>query len=294
MRVTNQMVFEASRQQIAASREQVFNASQQVTTGERVVHPGDDPGAAGAIIAHSLSVQRFDTIGKAVSAASDEAQLADGALQSASELMTRAQQLAVQMGNDSYSASDRAGAAQEIRDISGQVATLMNTQEAGRYIFGGSVDRTPPFDSAGNYSGDASVRQVEVAPGLLQNASIRADVALKGVGGGVDVFASLASLAASLSANDGVGVRASVATMSSSVDQISTALTQNGGILDGFQSAMSIGTSSKDAASKLLSAVQEADIFDATSNLTKAQQGLEASLLVASKTFNLSLMDYLK
>ena len=294
MRVTNQMVFEAARQQTAAAREQVFNASQQVTTGERVVHPGDDPGAAGAIIAHSLSVQRFDTIGKAVSAASDEAQLADGALQSVSELMTRAQQLAVQMGNDSYSASDRAGAAQEIRDISGQVATLMNTQEAGRYIFGGNADRSPPFDSAGNYSGDASVRQVEVAPGLLQNASIRADVALKGVGGGVDVFASLASLATSLSSNDGVGVRASVSSMSSSVDQISTALTQNGGILDGFQSAMSIGTNSKDAASKLLSAVQEADIFDATSNLTKAQQGLEASLLVASKTFNLSLMDYLK
>ena len=44
----------------------------------------------------------------------------------------------------------------------------MNTQEAGRYLFGGNIDRTPPFDAAGTYAGDTGVRQVEVAPGLLR------------------------------------------------------------------------------------------------------------------------------
>ena len=186
MRVTNQMIFDASRLQTASARERLIDAQEKVTTGQRVVHPGDDPGAAGAIIAHTISLQRFDTINQGIGRATDESQLADGALQNVSTLIARARELAIQLGNGTYSASERLGGAQEIRDISGQIVTLMNTQEGGRYLFGGNVDRTPPFDPAGDYSGDAGVRQVEVAPGLLQNASVRTDIAVKGVGGGVD------------------------------------------------------------------------------------------------------------
>ena len=72
--------------------------------------------------------------------------------------------------------------------LSQQIVQLMNTQVAGRYIFGGTKDSAPPFDASGNYVGDGNVRQIEIAPGLLQASSIRADVALKGTGGGIDVF----------------------------------------------------------------------------------------------------------
>ncbi len=293
MRVTNQMIFEAARLQTAAARDAVMDAQQKVATGKRVEHPGDDPGVVGSIISHSMSVQRFDTINQAVGRASDEAQLADGALQDVSTLLARARELAVQLGSDTYSASERAGGAQEIKDISSQIVVLMNTQEGGRYIFGGNVDHTPPFDAAGNYSGDANTRQVEVAPGLLQNGSVRADVALKGVGGGVDVFASLATLATALTNSDGAGIRGTIDNLSTSTAQVSVALTQNGGILDGFQSAGSIGSAAKDAATKLLSSVSDVDIFDATSKLTQAQQGLEGSLAAAAKTFSLNLLDFL-
>ena len=293
MRVTNQMVFEAARLQTAAARDAMMDAQRMVTTGKRVDHPGDDPGVVGSIISHSMSVQRFDTINQAVGRASDEAQLADGALQGVSTLLARARELAVQLGNDTYSSSERSAGAQEIRDISSQIVVLMNTQEGGRYVFGGNVDHTPPFDAAGNYSGDANTRQVEVAPGLLQNASVRADVALKGVGGGVDVFASLATLAIAMTNGDGAGIRAAIDPIATSTDQVAAALTQNGGILDGFQSAGSIGSVAKEAATKLLAAVSEVDIFEATSKLTQAQQGLEGSLAVAAKSFNFSLLDFL-
>ena len=293
MRVTSSMIFESARLQTAAARDAVMDAQDKVTNGKRVVHPGDDPGVVSSIIAHSMSVQRFDTINQAVARASDESDLADGALQGVSTLLARARELAVQLGNDTYSASDRAGGAQEIKDISGQIVILMNTQEGGRYLFGGNVDHTPPFDSSGNYAGDANTRQVEVAPGLFQNASVRADVALKGVGGGVDVFASLSALATALTNNDGAGVRGTLDNLAASTDQVTGALTQNGGILDGFRSAANIGAAAHESATKLLSSVSEVDIFDAMSKLTQAQQGLEASLSVAAKSFNLNLLDFM-
>ena len=293
MRVTNQMMYDSARLQTASARERLIDAQDKVSTGKRVVHPGDDPAAAGAIISQSISLQRFDTINENLGRASDEAQLGDGALQNVSDLVARARQLATQMGNDTYSAGERAGAAQEIKDISGQIVTLMNTQQGGRYLFGGNVDHTPPFDAAGNYLGDTAVRQVEVAPGLLQNASVRADVALKGVGGGVDLFATLNSLSLALVSNDGASVRASITSLDTSGSQIATALTATGGILDGFQSATTIGVTAKDTATKLLSKLSDVDIFDAASNLAQAQQSLEATLAVAGKSFNMTLLDFL-
>lgn len=293
MRVTERMIFEAAQVQIGSSRDRVQTAAQQVSTGQRVVQPGDDPAAAGLIVSYTAAIQRHDAINQTASRAADEAQVADGTLQSVSELLQRARELAVQLGNDTFSANDRAAGAQEITDISNQVVQLMNTQVAGRFLFGGNVDRSPPFDAAGNYSGDTAVRQLEVAPGLLQNASIRADQALKGVGGGVDVFASLNALATALNANDSVGIRGAVGNVDSSGDQVAHALTQVGGILDSFLSAQSIGGVAKDAAQKLLSSESDVDIFAATSQLTLAQQSLQASLAVSAKTFGISLLNYL-
>ena len=294
MRVTNRMAFDLAQSQMMAARNRAVDAQQQVTTGLRVVHPGDDPAAAGVMVTQGAAIQRLDTIDKTTSSASGEVQVADGAMQSVATLLQRAQQLAVQLGNDTYSASDRAGGAAEINGISSQIAQLMNTQVAGRYIFGGNVDNAPPFDAAGNYSGDSAVRQIEVAPGLLQNASVRADQTMKGVGGGVDVFATLSTLSTALAANDGPGIRAAVGGVSSSTDQVAAALTTTGAMLSAFDSAQQIGSVAKDSAQKVLSAQSEVDIFEATSNLALAQQSLQATLAVTAQSFSVSLLDYLK
>ena len=294
MRITDRMTFSQAQTQMMAARNRALDAQNQVTTGMRVVQPGDDPAAAGLIVSQNIALQRLDTIDKATSTATGEVQVADGALQSVATLLQRAQQLAVQLGNDTYSASERAAGAQEVTGISGQIAQLMNTQVAGRYIFGGNVDNAPPFDATGAYTGDTAVRQIEIAPGLLQNASIRADQTIKGVGGGVDVFASLSALSSALAANDGAGIRNAVATVSQSNDQVASALTATGGILAAFDSAQQIGSVAKDSAQKVLSAQSEADIFQATSNLALAQQSLQASLAVTAKSFSVSLLDFLK
>jgi flagellar hook-associated protein 3 FlgL len=288
------MAFDLAQSQMMAARNRAVDAQQQVTTGLRVVHPGDDPAAAGVMVTQGAAIQRLDTIDKTTSSASGEVQVADGAMQSVATLLQRAQQLAVQLGNDTYSASDRAGGAAEINGISSQIAQLMNTQVAGRYIFGGNVDNAPPFDAAGNYSGDSAVRQIEVAPGLLQNASVRADQTMKGVGGGVDVFATLSTLSTALAANDGPGIRAAVGGVSSSTDQVAAALTTTGAMLSAFDSAQQIGSVAKDSAQKVLSAQSEVDIFEATSNLALAQQSLQATLAVTAQSFSVSLLDYLK
>lgn len=294
MRVTNRMTFDQAQAQMMAARDRAMQAQQQVTTGMRVDHPGDDPAAAGVMVSQGIAIQRLDTIDKTTSSAQGEVQTADGALQSVSTLLARAQQLAVQLGSDTYSAAERSAGANEITSISSQIVQLMNTQVAGRYIFGGTKDNAPPFDASGNYVGDQGVRQIEIAPGLLQASSIRADVALKGSGGGVDVFGALATLSTALANNDGAGIRSAIGGLDTSTDQVAAALTTTGGILSAFDSAQQIGSVAKDSAQKVLSAQSEADIFEATSNLTLAQQSLQASLAVTAQSFGVTLLNYLK
>jgi len=246
------------------------------------------------MVSQGIAIQRLDTIDKTTSSAQGEVQTADGALQNVSTLLSRAQQLAVQLGNDTYSAAERSAGAQEINSISSQIVQLMNTQVAGRYIFGGTKDSAPPFDLTGNYQGDTNVRQIEIAPGLLQASSIRADVALKGTGGGVDVFGALAAVSAALANNDGATVRGAIGGLDKSTDQLSAALTSTGGILSAFESAQQIGSVAKDSAQKVLAAQSESDIFEATSNLSLAQQSLQASLAVTAQSFGVTLLNYLK
>ena len=294
MRITNQMIFDQAQSQAANARDRVSQAQDQVATGIRVVHPGDDPAAAGLMVSQKMAIQRYDVIDQSISRASGELQTADGALQGVSTLLARAQQLAVQLGNDTYGKTERLAGAQEISSISTQIAHLMNTQVAGRYIFGGNVDSTAPFDAAGTYSGDTAVRQIEVAPGLRQNASVRGDDVVKGTAGGVDVFATLSGLATALTNNDGASVRAAVDGVSKSTDQVAAALTNTGAMLSSFDSAQQIGTVAKDSTQKVLAAGSEVDIFAATSNLAQAQQSLQAALAATAKSFDTNLLNFLK
>ena len=114
------------------------------------------------------------------------------------------------------------------------------------------------------------------------------------MGGGVDVFSALAAVSTALSSNDGAGVRGAIAGLDTSTDQIAAALTSTGGILSAFDSAQQIGSVAKDSAQKVMSAQSEADIFEATSNLTMAQQSLQATLAVTAQSFNVTLLNYLK
>ncbi len=251
MRVTDRMIYDSAALNAATSRDRAQSAMEQVSTGMRVVHPGDDPAVAATMVRGQQTVDRLDAINQNAGRAADETDAADAALQSLSTVLARARELTVQLGNDTYSATDRQGAAAEVDGLIRQAVTLMNRDVNGRYIFGGDKDQAPPFDINGNYTGDTAVRQVEVAPGVLQDASVRADVAVKGVGGGVDLFATLQSLSTALKTNNGDAIRGSLTNLEAATTQVTNTLAQVGAMGDAFTTAQTLATSTRDATVKI-------------------------------------------
>jgi flagellar hook-associated protein 3 FlgL len=293
MRVTDKMIFQNAAANAAKSRDRAQSAMEEVSTGMRVVHPGDDPMVAAAMVRGQQTVDRMNAINQNAGRAASEVDSADSALQSLSDVLARARELTVQMGNDSYSATDRQGAAAEVDGLMQQAVTLMNSNVNGRYIFGGNKDQTAPFDTAGNYSGDTAVRQVEVAPGVLEASSVRADVAVKGVGGGVDLFATLQSLSTALKTNNGDAIRGSLTNLETATNQVTTTLSQVGAMGDAFATAQTLAKATADATTKNVANQSETDIIESSSKLALANSALNATLTAAAQSFSLSLVNKL-
>lgn len=295
MRVTDSLVFQTAAIDTARAREAAQQAQQLASTGARITHPGDDPAGAGLLVAFRMDEARFTAIASAASSASDELAAADGALGDIATSLSRAKELAVQFASAGHTASQASAGAMELGSLISQIVSDLNTRFGNRYLFGGNQDGAPPFDGAGGYhgsSGAAGARRVEIAPGVLQQASIQADAAV-GLGGGTDLFQVLHALQAAMQANDTDAIRSTLDGLDAGVDQIAAARAQAGAFQHAFDTAVTASRSLSDAAKASGGQVGDADLVDSALKLQATQTALEASLSAAAQSFKLSLVDYL-
>ena len=294
MRVTDGMLFLSAVQNSDAARSRLEASMTIASTGLRVSHPGDDPVAAGLVTQASALQARAGAIGTAAQRASDELAAADGSLNDVTNALARVREIAVQFASGGYTAAQRAGAAEEVKSLQSAIVASLNAKVGGHYLMGGTLDGTPPFDAAGNYAGDAGVKQVEIAPGVLQDASVRADVAFKGAGGGVDLFTALGGLQTALQANDQAGVAATLTPLDTATSQVSAARAQVGADMNAFDAAVTASQSVRDGARTQISHLVDADAIQANTDLALAQRALQASLTATSSSFQFTLLNYLK
>jgi len=293
MRVTEKMIFESTINQTGKSRENLARAQEQVASGSRVLHPGDDPVAASLSVGHTVDKARYTAIGQTAQRAADELNAADTALDGITAVANRALEIATQFGNDSYGPTDRATAAVEVNGIYQQALSLLNSTYGGRYIFGGFKDNAAPFAADGSFVGDSNTREVEVAPGLYQAASLNADTIVKGGTSGVDLLQTMTDLSTSLQQNDANGIRAGLSNLNLCINQLAAGRTIAGMAQDQFQSAVSTAQDATADEKVKIGTLLDADILDASTRLASAQYALSATLSATAKTLSMSLADKL-
>ena len=294
MRVTDRSIFDAANKSTSAARSRLEQAAGEMSSGVRVSHPGDDPAAAmqSVVLGAEKSGQQSRT--KALDAAQSELDMVDGALGVVTDLIRRAQELSTQLGSDTFTAPERAAAGAEIDGLITSVITQLNTKVGDRYVFGGTKDDVSPFSAAGAYSGASTSRQIEIFPGIYQQSSVRADVAIKGVGGGVDVISTLQQLSSDLKANNGNGIRSAIGNLETGLNQVLLARSQTGTFSNVVSMATSAAKVAEDDAVRRRAAAVEVDPFAAASNLALAQRALDAALTASAKSFELTLLNKLR
>ena len=292
MRVSDSVIFQNATQNTQAAESAVQRATEVASTGLKVQTPSDDPSAAGLIVTYSMQSSRYTAIASGAQAASSELSAASSALNDISTQLSQAKQLAMEYASSGTSQQSAAGVTQA-NSILSQILADLNTSFGNRYLFGGTLDGAPPFDAAGNYQGNASVRQVEIAPGVYEPSSVDTSTSILGSGGGTNVVTALQSLSTAIASNDPTQVQAVISSLDASINQVAGASAQAGVSMSTFNSAVTTATQTASNYTKATSNLSDADVVASSIALQAAQTALQASLSATAQSFKLSLVDYL-
>jgi flagellar hook-associated protein 3 FlgL len=276
--VTNNLADVSSRQAAAA---------QQAQSGQRVNLPSDDPIAAAQLARLSASQAQVTARRGTISAVRGDTELAESSLQQASDLMATAKDLAVQGGNGSLGAPERAALALQVKDIRDQMLGVANTKGSSGYIFGGSQTQSQPFTTAGAFTGDDEDHVVDIGnstPTAVNASGAKAFT----VAGGRDVLADLDSLYTALNTNDTVGVSATLDNLDASRAQITSAQAASGTILNRLDASDAILSNAQLQNTQSTQEVGAADPAAAYTNLTQLNNALQQSVSVSKSILDMA------
>lgn len=299
MRISTSMLYDFGVNSIDTQLTQLAKTQQQIATGRRILTPGDDPVAAAGALENEKSLgvvnQYVNNIGSARSTLS----LEEGVLASVNQTLQNVRQTAVNAGNPTLSAANKAALATTLRSNYDQLLSLANSKDGeGNYMFAGFKTATQPFTQLTGpavYAGDQGQRKLQIsASRQIPVTDSGQDVFKPGVAGS-DPFATIETLITAL--NSGTVTAADISTALNGIDSaMNNVLRVRSGIgtrqneLDATETA---GQNSALQYQSAISNLRDVDFTKAITDLTRQQTGLQAAQKSFVTVQGLSLFNYL-
>jgi len=299
MRVSNKIVSDATKYNLANITNRLNRANMVVATQKRILRLSDDPvGLTQALnmksgLANIEQLNRNITVGESWLTASESAQTA------VQNLVIDVKALCVQMVSATTGSKERNSAAQTVQNFLEEIASLANTEVNGRYIFAGSNTDSPAYtlnsDNSVTYNGDTNAFAIQ----LGRNATIEVGATgtsvfqPSGAGAGDDIFGIMADLVTALQGNDIAGIQTVMTNLDTFFNHNAARISDVGSKMIRLETKENVLAELKIANTERLSTVEDADIIEAIMNLKAQEVAYEAALNAASKVLNLSLMNYM-
>lgn len=168
MRISTSGFYQAGLKAILDQQSGLAKTQLQLATQKRVLTPSDDPVASTSITALKKDIaviDRYNQNGQKAKGYNDQS---DGLLSSATTVLQRIRELAVRVGNGTYTSAEREAIALETEQRLSELLGIANTQNAeGEYLYSGFKTDVLPFtqDAAGNYiyNGDNGQRKLDLS-----------------------------------------------------------------------------------------------------------------------------------
>lgn len=140
----------------------------ELALATRLVSAKDDPGAWARAAGLDQQVAQLARYKDNASVVEHRLGLEETALTSATEVLNRVRELALQANSANASSDARQSLAQEMQSQLEQLLAIANSGDGeGRYLFAGTNDSSAPFSMApvgANYSGNTSQRLIDIGP----------------------------------------------------------------------------------------------------------------------------------
>lgn len=148
----------------------------------------------------------------------------------------------------------------------------------------------------GVYNGDSQTQEIEVGQGNRIGTNLTGDRLFQGVGatGGIDLFALMNSINTALSEGDYDTIQAKLDVLDKASEQVSNERARNGTRVNLLEQIKDSQTAIQDSLELMRSDLEDIDVADALTDLTKCQNVYEATLAAAAKIVQPSLLDFLR
>lgn len=311
MQISTSYLFDRSSKQMVNIQNDLAKSQAQISAQKQVVNPSDAPDQAATITRLKSVIGRQDTYSTALNQVQARLDAESTNLTSASDVLVRIKELAVQANNGTQGQVSRQAIATEMKGLRDQLLSLANsTDPTGNYIFSGSKVHTPAFtqnpDGSVEYTGDQTRMNVAVGeqrtipinrPGT--NAFVRV-VRTDELGQkqGVGFFTAIDDLIGAVQNPErGPEVIAQMQRGLTEMDALHTGVVmaqaevgtdmkvveQQGAVVDDTKLSLKVA----------LSNVEDLDMTTAVTNMQKLMLSLEAAQSTFAKTSQMSLFKYL-
>ncbi len=137
MRVTNSMIFDSVIYNTNKTLAEYYALSEKNTTQREINRPSDDPGGTAVVLGLRAHVSRLEQYQANIDTARGFLTTADDALNTMSEHVTSARELAEQAATGTLSAEQRLMIADELRETFSEMLAVANTEYLDGSIFAG-------------------------------------------------------------------------------------------------------------------------------------------------------------
>jgi flagellar hook-associated protein 3 FlgL len=279
----------------------------QVSAGKQVISPSDAPDQAAAIQRLKSVLNHQDSYLKALTTVKARLEGEDSNLQSVSDMLIRAKELAVQSANDTLNPANRKALAVELKGLRDQMLSLANSRDTnGNFLFAGSRVKQAPFaqDAIGQvtYKGDQTRMQVRVGEQrtIPLNRSgaetfvpiVRTDAS--GQKTARDFFGVMDDLIAGVTTSDRNAMQRGVGEMDNLLNGVSLARANVGTDLNVVEQQTQAIDETKLTLKSTVSNVEDLDMAEAITKMNKQMLSLEASQSSFAKITQLNLFNFIK
>ena len=292
--------------QMSRTEARIAKANTQITSGIRVNQAQDDPFAIQSILGNQNQLDQLTQLQTNLNVSKNNATNADGALQTAGNILNQLVSLGAQGASDLTTPASRANLAIEAKQLAQQVIGISNTQIGSRYMFGGDTPSTMPYTQNWAVPGGATpatptpqaTALLRDSSGTTQQAGMTAQAIFdvrdsSGVPTTGNIFQAAYSLVTALENNDTTGTNAAVTALKAGVDHLANATVFYGNLETWIQTASDQASSQSASLTQTISSLRDTDLPTAITEMTSTQVSLQAALSAHATLTSKTLFDHL-
>lgn len=292
MRVAEQNSYLNFLRDLQSTQQEMQQIQLRLASGRKILKPSDNPAGASDIVRLTGEKAESEQFLSNLNLGRSKLDATDRILDSVERMVERVRNLGLL---STGALSDPSAYLTEISGLRDQLLTSANSTYQGRFLFGGSVLSSPPFekDSDGqvSYKGNDNTIALQVGRHSTIDTQIPGSRIFTGA---VDLFATISSLVSSIEAGDRSAIDTEIRQLERLTGELSTARTRVGlqvNFADNIESELNAG---KLVRERRLEDVLSADPAQTITELALAETRLQATLAVGARISQLSLFDYLR